>query len=119
MTNFWQALENLGGTAMESAVIQELERRLYYDKNGDVITYTTEDLDGEYIVVDQSTYQQARTDLKIKDEKIIRITRGSSWKIKPNKIKSIPIHPKDVSIVVNSKYENPSYWQVVTTHEAE
>lgn len=118
MTNFWEAIEQLGGTAMEVVPV-ELERRLYYDENGDVVTYTMEDLPGNYIIVSQEIFDQVRTDIKIKDGEIIRITRSNSWKLQPSDNKSTPIHPSDVSIVVNSKYSKPAYWEVVTTHEAE
>tara|TARA_R110000868_G_scaffold194083_1_gene439400 strand:+ start:100 stop:453 length:354 start_codon:yes stop_codon:yes gene_type:complete len=117
MTNFWDAINLLGDSINYVAVVPE--RRLYYDENGDVITYTMEDLPGNYIVVDRLFFDQVRTDIKVINGNIIKITRTGSWKLQPSIEKSTPICPTDVSIVVNDTYSNPAYWNTVTTHQAE
>ena len=46
------------------------EFRLYYDEKGNVVTYTCEKLDGNYIVIDALTFAQARPDVRVIDGKI-------------------------------------------------
>lgn len=115
MTNFWDAL-----ALVEQPVEQRLEYRLYYNEDGTVRCYSMEDLDGDFIVVDQHTYNQFRTDLLVRDGKIIRITHNSSWKLVPsNEQETYGCHPSNVSIVVEKDYSTPQYWSVKTTYEAD
>jgi hypothetical protein len=55
----------------------KVEYRLYYDAKGNVITYTTEDIEGEYIVIDNMTYIEARPDVVVVDGKIVKNNVGS------------------------------------------
>lgn len=48
-----------------------LEFKLYYDAGGKVITYTTDDLPGDYIVITQEQYTEARPDVLVKNNKIV------------------------------------------------
>ena len=50
---------------------RELEFRLYYDAEGNPVTYATEDLPGDYLIVDQHTYAQGRYDIKIIDGEVV------------------------------------------------
>lgn len=54
---------------------QEIVYRLYYDGSGNVITYTTEELTGNYIVVTHKQYVEARSDVTIVDGKIVENKR--------------------------------------------
>ena len=111
MTNFWKALEQL-----QEIKPVKIEYRLYYNQDGTVRCYSMEDIDGDFIVIDQHTYNQFRTDLLVKDGKIIRITNNSSWKLTPTlEQETYGCHPTNVSIVVNKDYVNPQYWSVKTT----
>lgn len=49
----------------------ELEFRLYYDAEGNPITYASEELPGDYLVVDKETYAQGRYDIRIIDGEIV------------------------------------------------
>jgi hypothetical protein len=57
----------------------ELEFRLYYDAEGNPVTYTSEDLPGDYLVVDQDTYAQGRYDIRIIDEEIVPLSDFVSY----------------------------------------
>ena len=46
------------------------EFRLYYDDKGNVVCYSCEKLEGQYIIIDALTYAIARPDVKIIDGKI-------------------------------------------------
>lgn len=54
----------------EAPAIVPPEFRLYYDDNGRVVCYTCEKLDGNYIVIDASTFAQGRPDIRVIDGKI-------------------------------------------------
>lgn len=54
-----------------------VEYRLYYDDIGSVVCYTTQALEGNYIVIDKLAYATARHDVRVVDNKLIRLTTGS------------------------------------------
>jgi len=111
MTNFWEALE-LIEVHKES---EKKERRLYYDENGDPICYTYDDLPELYIVVDADTFAQVRMDIKIVDGEIKQGSSKNLTKLVPSDKETTPIHPQDVSIIVDNEYKTPRYWRVKTT----
>ena len=47
-----------------------LEFRLYYRDDGSIITYSCEELEGNYIVVDAETFAMGRQDIRVIDSKI-------------------------------------------------
>ena len=51
--------------------VRKLEFRLYYDTEGNPVTYASEDLPGDYLVVDQHIYAQGRYDIRIIDGEIV------------------------------------------------
>jgi hypothetical protein len=52
---------------------KEHEFRVYYDSDGNVITYTTEDLPGNYLVITKEQFNLARHDAKIRNGKLILV----------------------------------------------
>jgi hypothetical protein len=50
------------------------EFRLYYDAIGNVITYTTEQLAGDYIVVTREQYAEANPNVIVKNQQIVKKT---------------------------------------------
>lgn len=46
------------------------ETRLYYREDGSIITYSCEELEDKYIVVDAETFSRGRIDVKVVDGKI-------------------------------------------------
>ena len=114
MTNFWKAVAQL-----EQTETKEISYRLYYNQDGSVKCYSMEELDGDYIVIDKDTYNQFRTDIVVKNNKIIRLTNNASWKLCPSTIETYGCYPSNVSIVVENDYPQPQYWSVKTTHDAD
>ena len=49
-----------------------VEMRLYYDDSGNVICYTCDKLEGQYIVIDKQVYAECRFDIKVIDGKIVK-----------------------------------------------
>lgn len=54
-----------------------VEYRLYYDDKGNVICYTNEKLEGNYITIDAQTHAEARMDLKVLEGRIVRSIEGT------------------------------------------
>lgn len=91
----------------EAPKIVPPEFRLYYDEHGKVICYTCEKLEGNYIVIDKTTYAEARPDIRVVDKKISRnlamsvITKLAV--VNDNDI-GVTCDTDDVSIIVNENY---------------
>jgi hypothetical protein len=76
------------------------EFRLYYDEAGKVICYTCEKLEGNYIVIDATTYAQARPDIRIIDGKISTVSNHCIVsKLMPSVTDGISCEEEDISIV--------------------
>lgn len=116
MTNFWEAIAQ-----HQEPEQTPIEYRLYYNEDGSVVCYAMEELlEGNFIIIDEHTYNQFRTDLLVKDGKIVRITNNSSWKLTPtDEQETYGCHPNNVSIIVDKNYPNPQHWSVKTTHDAD
>lgn len=95
----------------EAPVIEKPEFRLYYDDKGNVVCYTCEKLEGTYIVIDSLTFAEARPDLKVVNEKIIRIGNNAVIsKLFPD-TEGVLCEVEDVSIVTD---KNGQYWKLKT-----
>lgn len=87
------------------------EFRLYYDKNGDVLCYTGEKLDGNYIVVDAITFAAGRMDVKIIDGEIVHSSNILQvYKLIPSD-SGTSTHKDDVSVITNNKKDS-NYWDL-------
>lgn len=93
-----------------------VEHRLYYDDNGYPLFYSTEDLPGNYIVVDEETYVNSPKHIRIHDGKIITYQVVFGKKLKPS-LQGRPCHPNNVCVIVDEdrphtkwtlKHEEPS-----------
>jgi hypothetical protein len=113
MDSFWQAVADHNWKADE----KQLEYRVYYNDDGSIKFYSMEDLPGNYLVIDQDLFNQAKYDMRVKDGKLVRVSRQASWKLVPD-VDGTACHPNNVSIVVKN-YSNPQYWKVKTTYEAD
>ena len=86
--------------------IKPQTHRLYHDDQGQVLFYTMEDLPGSYIVVDASTYAQARYDVKVVSGQLQELPKS------PSVIKLVPsdqgtcCHPRDVCLLVPENHEH-------------
>jgi len=80
------------------------EFRLYYDEQGNVITYSCEKLEGNYIVIDALTFAEARPDARVIKGKLVRANSSAVVsKLKPNSKEGVVCAAEDVSILVASK----------------
>lgn len=85
------------------------EFRLYYDDKGNVLFYTGEKPEGNYIIVDNQTFAEARTDVRV----INGVIRHNStitqvYKLKPTK-EGTMTHVDDVSLILEDD-DDGVYW---------
>ena len=85
------------------------EFRLYYDKNGKVLSYSGDkSIHGDnYIVIDAQTFAEGRYDLRVIDGKISKAQPNQVvHKLMPNSNEGVTCHPEDISIIVDATEEN-------------
>lgn len=105
---------------MENALIWEAppivkpEFRLYYDERGNVLFYTCEKPDGNYVVIDADTFAQGRPDLKVIEGKVAGAITGSIVSKLVQDDEGISCATQDISIIVDSSYDNITKWKLKT-----
>lgn len=96
----------------EAPKIIKPEFRLYYDDNGDVICYSSDNTvyPYKYVVIDAKTYAEGRPDLKVINEKIVRKTSRKfiSKYVKSNE--GIKCLRDDISIIATDE-KNTTTWK--------
>jgi hypothetical protein len=99
----------------EAPEIKTPEFRLYYDDKGKVICYTCEELVGSYIIVDTSTFAQARPDVRVVDGRITTVTANAVVsKLMPCDSGKQCIK-EDISIIVDREFTGEvTNWKMVT-----
>lgn len=99
---------------IESQEPSVLEFRVYYSKNGNILFYTTENLEGDYLVIDKQTYIEARYDLCVVNKKLVKKVKGITIrKYKPDP-KGISCHKEDISVLVKGNFKHKQKWKLHT-----
>ena len=76
--------------------------RLYYDDNGLPQFYSMEDLPGKYVEIDQATFNNSPTNVRVVDSKLTYLKSSTVLKLHPSPNgPGTPCHPSNVSIVVD------------------
>jgi hypothetical protein len=97
---------------MEHVIIWEQEPlakpefRLYYDDKGQVVCYTCEKPEGNYIVIDAATYAIGRPDIRVIDGKISTVQPSAVVSKLVHGDEGITCAYEDMSIVVDSEYKD-------------
>jgi len=105
----FSALLQLSSTAEKP---REIEFRVYYDKaTGEILSYSTDDLPWDYIVVSQEVFHQNRYDRKVEDG-VLKTPVPLSGKLRPA-VEGTPCHPKDVAII-NTDTQRVIFWKYHT-----
>lgn len=97
----------------EAPEIVKPEFRLYYDERGNVLFYTCEKPEGDYIVIDTQTYAEARPDIKVVDGKIVRGGASTISSRLHRSIEGTLCEVEDVSIITEAAGQ---YWKLKTVH---
>jgi hypothetical protein len=74
--------------------------RLYHDDQGYPLFYSMENLPGNYIEIDQETYVQSSSKVRVVDGKLKKNNLASTAKLVPSDT-GTPCHPDNVCIVVS------------------
>jgi hypothetical protein len=85
------------------------EFRLYYDEKGNVICYSCQQLEGNYIVIDALTYAIARPDVRIIDGKISTVAPDAVvYKLMPSD-EGKACAKEDISIISDGSIETTKW----------
>jgi hypothetical protein len=95
----------------ESHKVEKPEFRLYYDDKGCVISYTCEETEGNYIVVDALTFAEARPDVRVVDGKIVKNNAGSVVSRLYKDVEGVRCETEDISVITEATGQ---YWKLVT-----
>ena len=88
-----------------------VEFRLYYDDNGNVLCYTCEAIEGNFIVIDSQTYAECRPDVKVVDGKIVKINEGAVIAKLMRSDSGTWCAKEDITIIVDDRYEEKQQWE--------
>jgi len=100
----------------EAPKIEKPEFRLYYDKQGKVVCYTCEKLEGNFIIIDALTFAEARPDVRVVDGKITKVQAAIVSKLMPGTIGQRCAR-EDISIIVDDMYTGKTRNWEMTTYE--
>jgi hypothetical protein len=101
----------------EQAPLIKPEFRLYYDDKGKVLFYSCEKPEGNYIVVDATTYAIGRPDLRVIDGKVsVAAPSLVVSKLMPNE-EGVTCTEEDVSVVVDNNYKGKTINWKLNTYE--
>lgn len=85
------------------------EYKVYYDSEGKVITYTTEKIDGQYILINKEQFDQARPDAIVKKGKLVYThTMSHVIRLNRNSSQGVSVSKYDINIIDNST--DSVYW---------
>jgi len=88
----------------ESPKLKDPEFRLYYDDKGYVVSYSCEELEGDYVIIDAQTFAEARPDVRVVNGKVVKVNAGAVVsKLLPCKKEGVVCAAEDISILVSSK----------------
>jgi hypothetical protein len=84
------------------------EFRLYYREDGSIITYSCEELEGNYVVIDAETFAIGRQDIKVIDGKIEAIIPTFIINKLVEAEDGISCAAEDINIPVSNDHEGES-----------
>lgn len=95
----------------EAPAVEKPEFRLYYNDKGQVVTYTCEQLEGNYIVIDATTFAESRPDVRVVDGKVVKNNAGSVVSRLYKDVEGVCCEAEDVSIITET---DGQYWKLKT-----
>lgn len=87
--------------------------RLYYDEEGDPLFYSMEDRPGNYIDIDQETFNRASSRVRVKNGRLVSTAvHRTSRKLVPS-TQGVACDTRDVCVVVNPE-QTHTKWTIKT-----
>jgi hypothetical protein len=109
-----QDIEDLFNS-IENIMPIQIEYRAYYNKNGSIITYTTESIEGQYIVITAEQYTEARPDARVINDQFVYTHRRSHvFKLVKNKLDGTKTNKYDISVIQD---DNDSTYYITHAYE--
>lgn len=88
-----------------------------YIREDDTIFFSMEDLPGRYIEIDLETYRQGDINVKVVNNKIVKVTPTTYvTRLHPNTDSGLPCHPTNVSVVVDKSMPHV-LWGITSTYD--
>ena len=93
--------------------VEKPEFRLYYDELGNIICYSGDKFEGNYIVIDAQTFAEGRHDLRVIDGKVIKnSSHATIVRLTPGKTGTL-CATEDLSVIVAEDDEvEKQYWKL-------
>jgi hypothetical protein len=104
----------------EAPKIVQPEFRLYYGEQGEVLYYTCDKPEGNFIVIDRMAFAEMRFDIRVIDGKISRVAPNAVvHKLMPtdDETEIAKCHPYDMSIIVDTDYSGDVQNWKLTSYE--
>ena len=77
MTTFWEVIKNRQPVKPQEFLA---EYRLYYNEDGTPREYSRQELEGSYIVITKQEFFEGRTDIFVKDGKIVNPNKITQYR---------------------------------------
>ena len=91
----------------------EVEYFLYYDDLGNILHYSCEKKEGNYLVIDAQTYAEGRHDIRVEEGKIVKAYATPTIHKLEKSTTGTRCAAEDVSIVVPEEYDGETnYWNI-------
>ena len=105
-------LDALAMVAQDSVIKKPIEFRVYYDADtGKILDYTTDDLPGNYIIVEREVFHQHRFDWTVKHGKMTA-PKNVIGKLRPDS-NGTSCDPQDITVIVSPSQPNIK-WNIHT-----
>jgi hypothetical protein len=75
--------------------------RLYYNESGNPVTYTMNDLPGDYIEIDAETFALGPLNVRVRNGKLVEIVTMRSHKLVPGTV-GTKCYPGDVAVIITT-----------------
>lgn len=106
--NFWTVFN-----ALPEFIPVQVFYRLYHDDQGKLLFYSMEDVPGNYIDIDQATFAESPSKVRVVHGQLIRINNVMTTKLIPSAAEGIACDSRDICVVVD-KSQPHTKWNVKT-----
>ena len=93
--------------------MNEIEYRAYYDSMGKITTFTTENIEGDYLVITLEQYQECRHDAIVLDNQLIYThVKKHVYKLAKSMVDGTKCSNHDISVIADESDDEYCYYEV-------